>query len=77
MGNERHIPAAHRRQRRQLREGGILQGHRIGYARVSTVDQNPGRQLEGIDVARIFTDRASGKDTAARAGVVYEGLTAA
>ncbi len=26
--------------------GGILQGHRIGYVRVSSFDQNPERQLE-------------------------------
>lgn len=38
-------------------------GQRIGYKRVSTLDQHPQRQLEGIDVAKIFTDHASGKDT--------------
>ena len=38
-------------------------GQRIGYVRVSTFDQNPERQLEGTPVARIFTDKASGKDT--------------
>ena len=37
-------------------------GQRIGYVRVSTFDQNPERQLEGIQVDRIFTDKASGKD---------------
>jgi DNA invertase Pin-like site-specific DNA recombinase len=37
---------------------------RVGYVRVSTVDQNTVRQLEGIDVERVFTDKASGKDTA-------------
>lgn len=31
--------------------------------RVSTFDQNPKRQLEGTPVARLFTDKASGKDT--------------
>ena len=30
--------------------------------RVSTVDQNAARQLEGVDVERTFTDKASGKD---------------
>lgn len=40
----------------------ILSGHRIGYVRVSTVDQNAARQLEGLDVERTFTDKASGKD---------------
>lgn len=39
-----------------------MHGQRIGYVRVSSFDQNPERQLEGISVARVFTDRASGKD---------------
>jgi DNA invertase Pin-like site-specific DNA recombinase len=38
-------------------------GQRIGYIRVSTIDQNTERQLEGIEVAKTFTDKASGKDT--------------
>src|SRR5512143_2100091 len=37
-------------------------GHRVGYIRVSTVDQNTERQLEGIDLDKTFTDKASGKD---------------
>jgi DNA invertase Pin-like site-specific DNA recombinase len=37
---------------------------RVGYVRVSTVDQNTVRQLDGIEVERTFTDKASGKDTA-------------
>jgi DNA invertase Pin-like site-specific DNA recombinase len=37
-------------------------GQRVGYIRVSTVDQNTERQLEGFDVDKTFTDRASGKD---------------
>jgi len=41
-----------------------MTGQRIGYVRVSTLDQNPDRQLEQIPVDRIFTDHASGKDTA-------------
>jgi Resolvase, N terminal domain len=36
---------------------------RVGYVRVSSVDQNTVRQLDGIAVERIFTDKASGKDT--------------
>ena len=36
---------------------------RVGYVRVSTVDQNTDRQLDGIEVERVFTDKASGKDT--------------
>src|SRR5258706_2193829 len=38
-------------------------GQRIGYIRVSSIDQNTERQLEGIEVAQIFTDKASGKAT--------------
>lgn len=38
-------------------------GHRIGYARVSTLEQNPERQLDGIKVDKLFVDKASGKDT--------------
>jgi DNA invertase Pin-like site-specific DNA recombinase len=37
---------------------------RVGYIRVSTIEQNTVRQLDGIDVERTFTDKASGKDTA-------------
>ena len=40
-----------------------MQGHRIGYVRVSSFDQNPERQLEHIQVDKVFTDKASGKDT--------------
>src|SRR5690348_6830062 len=36
---------------------------RVGYVRVSSIDQNTVRQLDGIAVDRTFTDRASGKDT--------------
>jgi DNA invertase Pin-like site-specific DNA recombinase len=38
-------------------------GKRIGYVRVSSVDQNTVRQLDGVPVDKTFTDRASGKDT--------------
>ncbi|MGD9897298.1 MAG: recombinase family protein [Candidatus Methylacidiphilaceae bacterium] len=40
-----------------------MHGQRIGYIRVSGFDQNPERQLESIHVDRVFTDKASGKDT--------------
>src|SRR5262249_49808725 len=40
-----------------------MQGQRIGYVRVSTLDQNPERQLEQVQVDRVYTDTASGKDT--------------
>jgi DNA invertase Pin-like site-specific DNA recombinase len=36
---------------------------RVGYIRVSSVDQNTDRQLEGQQLDKVFTDRASGKDT--------------
>ncbi|GAB3686545.1 recombinase family protein [Salinisphaera aquimarina] len=39
-----------------------MNGHRIGYVRVSSLDQNPERQLEQVAVDRVFTDKASGKD---------------
>lgn len=39
-------------------------GKRIGYVRVSSLDQNTARQLDGIALDKVFTDRASGKDTA-------------
>src|SRR6476620_11170378 len=41
----------------------MSKGHRIGYVRVSTLDQNTERQLDGIELDRTFTDKASGKDT--------------
>jgi DNA invertase Pin-like site-specific DNA recombinase len=37
---------------------------RVGYIRVSSVDQHTERQLNGIDTDRTFTDKASGKDVA-------------
>ncbi len=40
-----------------------MPGQRIGYIRVSSFDQNPERQLEGVQLDRMFTDKASGKDT--------------
>jgi DNA invertase Pin-like site-specific DNA recombinase len=40
-----------------------LHGQRIGYVRVSSFDQNPERELEQVSVNRLFTDKASGKDT--------------
>ena len=40
-----------------------MQGQRIGYARVSSFDQNLDRQLVDANVKKVFTDKASGKDT--------------
>jgi DNA invertase Pin-like site-specific DNA recombinase len=39
-----------------------MTGQRIGYVRVSTLDQHPELQLDGIALDRTFTDKASGKD---------------
>jgi DNA invertase Pin-like site-specific DNA recombinase len=39
-------------------------GHRTGYVRVSTLEQNEKRQLDGQVLDRVFTDKASGRDTA-------------
>ena len=62
-GLSRHLPLRVLDSFQTLREGGIVQGHRIGYVRVSSFDQNPERQLEDVEVDRSFTDKASGKDT--------------
>jgi DNA invertase Pin-like site-specific DNA recombinase len=35
----------------------------VGYMRVSSVDQNEARQLDGLTFDRTYTDKASGKDT--------------
>ena len=40
-----------------------MKGQRIGYIRVSTFEQNTARQLDNIPLDRVFTDKASGKDT--------------
>ena len=40
-----------------------MTGKRIGYVRVSSFDQNPERQLENVQVDKVFIDKASGKDT--------------
>ena len=39
-----------------------MKGQRIGYIRVSAFDQNVDRQLEGLALDKVFTDKASGKD---------------
>lgn len=40
-----------------------MTGQLVGYVRVSTIDQNTERQLDGIELGKVFTDKASGKDT--------------
>ena len=38
-------------------------GQKIGYIRVSSVEQNTERQLDGLAMDRTFTDKVSGKST--------------
>jgi DNA invertase Pin-like site-specific DNA recombinase len=40
-----------------------MAGQRIGYIRVSSLDQQVDRQLDGMELDQSFTDKASGKDT--------------
>jgi DNA invertase Pin-like site-specific DNA recombinase len=40
-----------------------MTGQRVGYKRVSTIDQSTARQLDGLALDKIFEDKASGKDT--------------
>ena len=47
-------------QTRPTRKAG--KGLHIGYVRVSAVDQNELRQLDGLELDKTFTDKASGKD---------------
>ena len=42
-------------------------GQQVGYLRVSSVDQNEVRQLEGLALVKTFTDKAAGMD--ARGGL--------
>jgi len=38
-------------------------GQQVGYTRVSSVDQNTARQLDGVALDATYEDKASGKDT--------------
>jgi DNA invertase Pin-like site-specific DNA recombinase len=38
----------------------VANGQRVGYIRVSSVGQNPERQLDGVKVDTLFTDTVSG-----------------
>src|SRR6266542_5733480 len=58
MSQSRHV-TNHPRERAM---SGKHKGQRVGYIRVSTVDQNTERQLDGIALDKTFTDKASGKD---------------
>ena len=35
----------------------------IGYIRISSVDQNTARQLDDVQLGKVYTDKCSGKDT--------------
>jgi DNA invertase Pin-like site-specific DNA recombinase len=39
----------------------VASGQRVGYIRVSSLGQNPERQLDGVEMDRVFTDTVSGK----------------
>ena len=41
-------------------------GQRVGYKRISSVGQNSERQLDGLDLDRIFEEAVSGKNAADR-----------
>lgn len=34
----------------------------VGYVRISSVDQNTARQLDGVQLGKVYTDTCSGKD---------------
>ena len=36
---------------------------RLGYKRVSTIEQNTARQLDGIEVDKVYEDKCSGSNT--------------
>jgi DNA invertase Pin-like site-specific DNA recombinase len=40
-----------------------MTGQRVGYVRVSTIEQHTARQLDGVPLDKRFEDRASGKNT--------------
>jgi len=39
-----------------------MAGQHVGYIRVSTTDQNTSRQLDGVQLDKVFEDKVSGKD---------------
>ena len=38
-----------------------MSGQRVGYIRVSSIGQNTERQLDGIKLDEVFTDKVSGR----------------
>ena len=49
--------------RTQTRSASSRKGLVVGYKRVSALDQTDLRQLDGLETDKLFTDKASGKDT--------------
>ena len=49
--------------RQRITQEQNMNGQKVGYIRVSTVDQNTDRQLHGIELDRMYEDKCSGKDT--------------
>src|ERR1700754_4488234 len=47
---------------RHARRRKPTKGQQVGYLRVSSLDQNEVRQLEGLALGKTFIDKASGKD---------------
>jgi DNA invertase Pin-like site-specific DNA recombinase len=45
-----------------LQETTPIPGIKVGYIRVSSLDQNTDRQLDGVELQKTFTDKCSGKD---------------
>lgn len=43
--------------------GWIMSGQQVGYIRVSSYDQNTSRQLEGVELGKIFEEKVSAKNT--------------
>ena len=41
----------------------MIAGQTVGYVRVSSVGQNTARQLDGMTLDQVFTDKCSGSDT--------------
>jgi DNA invertase Pin-like site-specific DNA recombinase len=41
-----------------------MSGQNVGYVRVSSSDQNTARQLDGVQLHRVFEDKASGRNIA-------------
>src|ERR1700738_3935201 len=50
------------RTHRPVRARKPSRGQQVGYLRVSSLDQNEVRQLEGLALDKTFTDKASGKE---------------